>query len=201
MHTDSVHKLTTLALFTTLALAIYAVESAIPPLVPIPGIKPGLANIITLVVLTEYSGKDALYVLLARILLSTLLFGQAMSLLYSLAGGVLCFLIMCLTNRLLQGHFLFLTGILGAVFHNLGQLSIAFVLTSTPGVLSYLPFLILGGILTGLFTGLSAGFMKRYLRPLTSRKPSAPKGGDGNSVRSPREASTQNNDFEDPHGE
>lgn len=168
MNTSSVHRLTTLALFATLSLAVFAIESAIPPLVPIPGIKLGLANIITLIVLSNYSGKDALSVLFVRILLSSLLFGQVMSLLYSLAGGLLCFLAMWLAHRALQGHFLFLTSILGAIFHNLGQIGIALLLTSTSGVLTYLPFLMLSGIVTGLFTGLCASFLNRYLKPLTS---------------------------------
>ncbi len=184
MHMTSTRKLTTLALFTTLALAIFAVESAIPPLVPIPGIKLGLANIITLVVLYNYSGKDAFLVMIARILLSAFLFGQAVSLLYSLAGGILCFLAMYLGNRLLQGHFLFLTSILGAVFHNTGQILTAFFLTATPGVLSYLPFLLLSGILTGFFTGLCAHFLNRYLKPLTSGIQSVPTEDDDNSAQS-----------------
>lgn len=184
MRTTPVQKLTALSLFTTLALAIFAVESAIPPLVPIPGVKLGLANIITLAVLTNYSEKDALCVLSARILLSALLFGQAVSLLYSLAGGILCFAAMCMANRLLRGHFLFLTSILGAVFHNLGQLLTALLITSTPGVLSYLPFLLLSGILTGLFTGLCAGFMNHRLKRLASGPRSAPKGDGENSAQS-----------------
>ena len=77
-------KLTTLSLLAAIALALYAVESALPPIVPIPGIKPGLSNIITLVVLWKYSAKDAFFVLLVRILLATMFFGQAMSLLYTL---------------------------------------------------------------------------------------------------------------------
>ena len=64
-------KLTTLSLLAAIALALYAVESALPPIVPIPGIKLGLANIITLVVLWKYSAKDAFFVLLVRILLAT----------------------------------------------------------------------------------------------------------------------------------
>lgn len=72
-------RLTALSLYVTLSLAIYAVESAIPPLVPIPGIKLGLANIITLILLRRHSLQDAALVLTARILLSTLLFGQFMS--------------------------------------------------------------------------------------------------------------------------
>lgn len=159
----SVRKLTSLALYTTLALIIFTIESAIPPLVPIPGIKLGLSNIITLVILSIYSPKDACFVLITRILLSTLLFGQAMSLLYSLAGGILCFAAMYFANRLLKKHFLYLTSIIGAIFHNVGQLLVAYLLTKTLGVFTYFPFLMLSGILTGLFTGLCAHFLLKYL--------------------------------------
>lgn len=184
MNTYSVKRLTALGLFAALSLAVFAIESAIPPLVPIPGIKLGLANIITLIVLSNYSGKDALSVLLVRILLSSLLFGQAMSLLYSLAGGLLCLFAMWIANRCLQGHFLFLTSILGAISHNLGQLGIALLLTSTPGVIIYLPFLMISGIVTGLFTGLCANFLNRYLKPLTSGSQFFQAGDGGNSAQS-----------------
>lgn len=164
-----IHKITLLALYTTLALIIFAVESTIPPLVPIPGIKLGLANIITLVLLQNTSGKDALLVLFMRILLSAFFFGQAISLLYSLAGGLLCFAAMYFVNKLLQKNFLFLTGITGGIFHNLGQLAVAWLLTQTAGVLAYLPFLMISGILTGLFTGLCAHFTGKYLLPAIRR--------------------------------
>lgn len=183
MNTFSVKRLTFLALFSTLSLAVFAIESAIPPLVPIPGVKLGLANIITLIVLKNASGKDALFVLFVRILLSSLLFGQAMSLLYSLAGGFLCLFSMWLANRLLQGHFLFLTSIVGAIFHNVGQIGIALLLTATPGVLAYLPFLMISAIVTGLFTGLCAGFLNRRLKPLTSGLQSAPATDGDNSAQ------------------
>lgn len=162
-------KLTTLALYVTLSLAIYAVESAIPPLVPIPGIKLGLSNIITLILLQRFSLGETALVLTARILLSTLLFGQFMSFLYSLSGGVLSLLAMFLTCRLLHKKAAFLTGAVGGLTHNLGQLLTAFALTATPGVLSYLPFLILSGILTGLFTGFAASLTNRYLLSHTGR--------------------------------
>lgn len=164
-----INKITALALFTALALIIFTIESAIPPLVPIPGVKLGLANIITLVLLRNYSGKDALLVLIMRILLSSFFFGQAVSLFYSLAGGLLCFGAMWAVNKLLQGHFLFLTSVFGGVFHNLGQLGAAYLITRTAGVLAYLPFLIILGVLTGLFTGLCAHFAQRYLQPVLSR--------------------------------
>ncbi len=158
-----IKKLTVLALFTTLSLAIYAVESAIPPLVPIPGFKLGLANIISLILLRNTSAKDAFLVLIARILLSALLFGQALSLLYSLAGGILSLLVMALVTKLLHKKMFFLTGALGGLAHNMGQLVIALIVTSTPGVAAYLPFLVLSGILTGLFTGLCGEYAGRYL--------------------------------------
>ena len=163
-------RLTTLALYTTLSLAIYALESAIPPLVPIPGIKLGLANIITLILLQHGSPRDAALVLAARILLSTLLFGQFLSLAYSLTGGIFSLLAMFLINRLLYGKMSFLTGAVGGLAHNAGQLLVAFALTATPGVLTYLPFLILSGIITGFFTGLAASFAGRRLSYIISSK-------------------------------
>lgn len=168
-------KLTTLALFTTLALIIFTVEGAIPAPVPIPGIKLGLANIITLLVLHNFSPRDTLLVLLMRILLASFFFGQALSLLYSLAGGLLCFAAMLSVHRLLRGHCLVLISIVGALFHNLGQLAAAFFITRVSGVLLYLPFLMLSGMITGLFTGLCAHFTQRLLMPAIIGSQSFPK--------------------------
>lgn len=162
--------LTLLALFTTMALAIYSIEAALPTLLPIPGVKPGLANIITLLVLRYLSAKDAFLVLLMRILIATFMFGQAMSLLYSLAGGIACLLVMFLINRLLQGHLLILTSIFGALAHNAGQLIVAMLLTSSTAVLSYIPFFVITSCLTGLFTGLCAAFSGKHLAGLLRRQ-------------------------------
>ena len=156
-------RITILSLLAAIALALYAVESTLPPIVPIPGIKLGLANIITLVVLWKYSARDAFFVLLVRILLATMFFGQAVSLLYSLSGGLLCLLAMLIVKRLLHGHYLFLASMTGAIFHNLGQITVALLLTGVPAVLVYLPFLLLSGLVTGLFIGLCARFTLRFL--------------------------------------
>ncbi len=165
-----VKKLTHLAFFTAISMSIYAIESAIPPLVPIPGIKLGLANIITLILLHFYSRRDTLLVLLARIILSSLLFGQAISLVYSLAGGLLSLMVMAFTMKLLRQKFCFLTGALGGVAHNIGQLITSYAITATPGVFGYLPYFLLSGILTGLFTGFCAGggtkYLAKYMKPL-----------------------------------
>lgn len=167
-------RLTTLALFATLALAIYSLESLLPPIAPIPGIKLGLANIVTLLVLHLYHIRDAALVLSVRILLSALLFGQALSLLYSICGGLLCLVAMALTSRLLHRRFPELTSILGGIFHNAGQLLIALLITGVPAVLACLPYLLISGIVTGLFTGLCARFALRYLRRLTDVHTTAP---------------------------
>lgn len=161
----STKKLTILALYTTLALAIYVAESAIPPLVPIPGIKPGFANIVTLFVLSHHSVRDALWVLLARILLAGFLFGQGISILYSLTGGICCLIIMSFLQLLLHKHWLPLTSIFGALAHNLGQLLLAGVVLKSFYVISYLPYLILSAMVTGLFTGLCAYMANRFISP------------------------------------
>lgn len=162
MHTK---KLATLSVYTVIALTIFIVESFLPPLVPIPGIKLGLSNIITLLLLLNYKPGETFLVLFVRILLSTIFTGQAISLIYSLFGGILCFFVMWLINKLLASHFIFITSIFGALFHNVGQILAAFLLTGSMGVFAYLPFLMISGIITGLFTGLCAHYVQKYLLP------------------------------------
>ena len=156
-------KLTALALYATLSLAIYAAENMLPPLAPIPGFKLGLANVITLILLLRYTSREAALVLIVRILLSALLFGQVISLLYSLAGGILSLLVMYFSNKSLGGKFPQLTGAMGGLSHNIGQIFMACFITGTSGVLAYLPFLLPVGIITGLFTGYCALFADKYL--------------------------------------
>ena len=162
-------KLVSLALFTALALILSLVEGTLPPLAPIPGIKLGLANIITLILLLNYTPADTFFVLLARILLSAMFAGQAMSLLYSLTGGLFCFVSMWVVNKLLKQHYIFLTSIIGSCFHNIGQIVIASLLTESLSVIAYLPILLVSGILTGLFTGLCAFYSQRCLKSLLSK--------------------------------
>lgn len=159
----STKKLTLLSLFAVLSLAVYAIESAIPPLVPLPGIKLGLANVITLILLRRFTWREAGLVLAVRIALSALLFGQALSLLYSLAGGFFSLLVMAAAMKLLNEKMICLVGASGGLCHNLAQLLTALAITATPGVAAYLPFLVLSGVLAGLFTGLCAGFADKYL--------------------------------------
>ena len=131
-------------------------EAQIPAPVPIPGVKLGLANIVTVYAVFTIGPGPALMILVARILLGSLFAGQAMSLMYSLAGGLLCFAVMLLLKRILTRKQIWVASVIGAVFHNIGQILVAIVVTGTPAIVSYLPVLLLSGIASGLFTGFAA---------------------------------------------
>lgn len=163
MMSKSIKRLVTLALLTTIALTIFVIEAQIPPLIPtIPGIKLGLANVITLVVLVQYRVRDAAAVLLMRILLGSMFTGQVISMLYSLAGGWLCFAGIALLCQLLQKKYLWFVSIIGAILHNTGQIAMAMLIMQTTRVLVYLPFLLIAGCITGLFTGFVAIQLVRH---------------------------------------
>ncbi len=146
--------ITLLAMYTAIALAIFVVESALPPILPIPGVKLGLANIITLWLLINGTWKDALCVLMMRIILGSIFAGQIISFAYSLAGGLFCLFAMLLIHHLLGKEHIVITSVVGAIFHNIGQLSMAFLILQSYSVIAYFPVLFLSGVVSGMFTGL-----------------------------------------------
>lgn len=150
-------RLTQLALLTAVALIIFIIEAQIPPLTAIPGVKLGLANIITLVTLYSFGRRDALMVLLVRIFLGSVFSGQMLTLLFSLCGGLLCYTVCAVLYRRIPLQRLWLLSMIGAVCHNIGQLAAAAFVLDTMDVFWYLPLLLLSGLLTGSFTGLVAG--------------------------------------------
>ena len=149
-------QLTTMALLTAIALAIHVAEAQIPPLVAIPGVKLGLANIVTVYAAFTLGGGAAAMILIARILLGSMFGGGVVSLLYSLAGGILCLLITLFLRRILTKKQIWVAGVMGAIMHNIGQILVAVVVTGTPSIVSYLPILFISGIVTGTFTGFAA---------------------------------------------
>ena len=155
----NIKKLTRLALLTAIALIIFMVEAQLPPLAPIPGIKLGLANIVTVYAMFALSPGDALAILICRVFLGSVFSGQLVTFFYSMGGGLLSWLALLLLRRLLSLKQLWVAGVVGAVFHNVGQIIVAVALTRTPGLVVYLPVLTLSGILTGAFTGLCTQFL------------------------------------------
>ena len=149
-------QLTTMALLTAIALAIHVAEAQIPPLIAIPGVKLGLANIITVYAAFSIGGGAAAMILIARILLGSMFGGGVMSMMYSLAGGVLCLLITLVLRKMLTVKQIWVAGVMGAIAHNIGQILVAVVVTGTPSIVSYLPILLISGVITGTFTGFAA---------------------------------------------
>ena len=152
-----------MAVLTSVALTIFIVELQIPVLVPIPGVKLGLANIITLYAVFVLGPADAACILVVRILLGSMFSGQMISLLYSLAGGLLCYLVMLLLHRFCSLKQIWVCSVFGAVAHNIGQITIAILLTGTPALICYLPVLMVSGIIAGIFTGFCAQFVVNRL--------------------------------------
>lgn len=156
-------RLTRLALLTAIALILFTVEAQIPTPVPIPGVKLGLANIVTVYAMFRYGPKDTLLVLLARVLLGSAFSGSMMALWFSLAGGLLCWLVMLPLRKILTEHQIWVCGVIGAVCHNIGQMAVCVAVYGTAQVLAYLPVLMLSGIVTGLFTGFVALFLLKKM--------------------------------------
>ena len=146
-------RLTLCGVLTAAALSIFVLEAQLPPLLPIPGIKLGLSNLITLFALLYLSPLETVFILLARILLGGFLIGNPSTLLYSLLGGIACLGIELLLLYPLKVPYIWAVSAVGAIVHNLMQLSLAILITKAASLLWYLPFLLIAGVLTGLFTG------------------------------------------------
>lgn len=134
------------------------VEFLLPINLGIPGIKLGLANVVAVYILYKDGLASAMAVNVARVLLSGLLFGNTMSVVYSLSGAVLSLLVMFFIKK----ASIFSTvgvSVAGAVFHNIGQLLAALMVIGFTAVMYYLPFLTIAGVITGFLIGLMAGYI------------------------------------------
>ena len=153
-----------LALLTGIALTIFMAEAQLP-VIPVPGVKLGLANIVTVYVIFAMGPWDALLVLSARVFLGAVFSGQPMTLIYSAAGGFLSWCVLCLLRKLLTEKQIWLASPVAAIFHNIGQLLAAAAVLRSWSVLAWLPYLVIAAVLAGLFTGVAAqALLKRLER-------------------------------------
>lgn len=145
-------KIAYIAILVALALILSYVEALIPLNFGIPGIKLGLANLVVLVGLFILKPGEVLTISVARILLAGVMFGNAASILYSLAGGLLSFAVMLF---LMKKSRLSVMGIsiAGGVSHNIGQIIVAALVVENLKMMYYLPALLVAGVLTGLLIG------------------------------------------------
>ena len=147
------------AVLTALALGLSTLEGMFPVslLIPLPGIKLGLANIVTVYALYALGPASALAILLAMFA------GNASALLFSLMGGVLSMLVM-IVLRHLPGLSIYGVSIGGAAAHNIGQIGAAMIVLGGTAVLGYLPVLLAVSLLTGTLTGFVAGLLFRAMK-------------------------------------
>lgn len=141
-----------LGLLTAIALTIFMIEAQIPAVIPIPGVKLGLSNIVTVFTVFTLGPWDGVAVLACRIFLGAVFAGNFSTILYSAAGGFLSILVTMGLRKVLKENQIWAAGCLGAIAHSVGQMIAAIAITRTPGLLVYLPVLVIISIFTGLFT-------------------------------------------------
>lgn len=157
-------KICYMSLLTGIALIIFIVELRIPDLSPFPGMKLGLANIITVYGLYHLRAGETAMILLVRIILGSVFGGNLSAMIYSLSGGLLCLVGMFAVQKILGEKYIWLCSIIGGILHNIGQMAAAVVVMRTTSVIAYLPFLLISGCIAGLFTGLCAQFVTVRLK-------------------------------------
>lgn len=164
----NVHTLANCALLTATAMILSYVESQIPIPFPVPGMKLGLANYAIIVVLYLYGWKEALLVSFMRIVLTGLLFGNLMSISFSLAGGLLSLIVMIVLKKF---KILPVMGVsmIGGVMHNLGQILVAMTVVQTTKILYYFAILMVTGAITGLLIGYAGRLSLKILRKASDK--------------------------------
>lgn len=144
-------KISLSALFTAFAVILSYIETLFPS-IGIPGVKLGLANLAIILVMYFLGCRWAFVSNIVRIIIIGAFFGNMFQILFSIAGAVFSFLIMALLKK--TGVFSMITvAIAGGVFHNVGQLLVAAFVVKTYGIITYLPLLIISGLITGMIIG------------------------------------------------
>ncbi|MCR4651302.1 MAG: Gx transporter family protein [Lachnospiraceae bacterium] len=149
-------------LLVALAMIFGYIESLLPAFTGIPGVKLGLANLVMLSGLFLFGVPEVLMIMILRIVLTGIMFGNVYSIIYSLAGGLLSLLVMIIMKRI-KGLSIVGVSILGGVSHNMGQLIAAGVITGGISVIYYAPVLLISGTVCGMLIGIVAGRILDHL--------------------------------------
>lgn len=151
-------------MFLALALVAGYIEQLIPINLGIPGVKLGLANIITMLLL-YIVGVPAPPISVLRILLSGFLFGSGFAMVYSAAGAAMSMLVMALLKKTKKFSSVGVS-VAGGIFHNVGQIIVAMIILETKALAYYLPILILSGLVAGILIGILSGILTKRLNPI-----------------------------------
>lgn len=155
-----------LGVLTSVALVLSYLEAMLPPIsTAVPGIKMGLPNIIIIFLLYKFGLKEAVIVSIIRVFIVSLLFGNVMTLAYSIAGAVLSLALMTLFKKL---NFLSAIGvsIIGGISHNLGQILVAIFLFDTIQIGYYMIVLSITGTIAGVVIGIISSILVKKLEKL-----------------------------------
>ena len=149
-------------LFLALALVVSYIEVLIPIPVGVPGVKIGLANAVIMVLLFFTTWQRTLLISVVRILLAGFLFGNPMTIVYSLAGGILSLFVMVILRKIRRFSVVGIS-VGGGVAHNIGQLSVAVLLMENARIYYYVPVLLITGTIAGIAIGVLTGILIRKL--------------------------------------
>ncbi|AZR72604.1 heptaprenyl diphosphate synthase [Anoxybacter fermentans] len=164
-------QITYIGILVALALVLQLVEGMLPLPYIAPGVKLGLANIVSLIAIIYFGFKTAFLVVLFRTFMAAFLSGRPYVFLYSGTGAILSILVMGFVYWRFRKYFSIQgISIFGAVAHNIGQIFIASLLIETVSIFSYLPILMVSGVITGYFIGLIVNLLKRVLDPTLKGK-------------------------------
>ena len=147
------YKICILALLLTLSIMLSYIEFLLPINLGIPGIKLGLSNLLTLLILYTIGEKEAILVTLLRVLIMGILFTGINMMLYSLSGAAISLVVMIFLyhTRLFKMQTI---SVFSAIFHNIGQILLALYIFKSIGVIYYLPVLVISGSIAGIVIGM-----------------------------------------------
>ncbi len=160
-------RLTFLSLLLGVSIVIYILESILIPSFPLPGLKLGLANVVTFFLLAYFNWPECLFNLILRVILGSFILGTIFlpTFYISLGAGLVSTISMIVFFKLYYGHFSFVgVSLVGSAFHNVTQLIIVAYLTKSLGVFIYLPLLLFLGEIAGLFTGILGNLIVERLK-------------------------------------
>lgn len=146
-----------------LAMLLSYLEGLVPLSFTIPGIKLGLANIVTIYALYKISVKSAITIGVGRVILSGILFGNLYVIIYSLAGTLLSITVMAFLRRIKKVSIAGVS-IAGAVFHNFGQILVAMLLMENARIAYYMAVLLVSGTIAGIVIGIIAGMLIKTIK-------------------------------------
>jgi heptaprenyl diphosphate synthase len=158
-------KVATYGLFVALAFILSYIESLFPLSIAIPGIKLGLANLVVITALYKMGVKEAFVLSVIRIILVGFTFGNPSMMMFSLAGGLLSWLLMVIFQKTKLFGMIGVS-IIGGIAHNIGQIVVSILVVENIDIIYYLPFLLVSGVIMGTLIGILSGIIIKRLKTM-----------------------------------